>query len=139
MALLTWNIRGLSGARTKREILTVMTKYRLEIVGLLESRVRRRNHGKLMKSFEKGWQGFCNTLAWEETVGDSIWVLWNPQLWPADILVVHKQLIHALLTNSGGLELLITFIHGRGAEEERRLMWAEIINISLTFRNGNYV
>lgn len=116
MALLEWNIKGLKGAKTKRDVLTVMNKFRIEIIGLLESRVRRRNQSKVMREFERQWSGCLNFVVWEEEVANSIWVLWNPQIWIVDIQVIHKQLIHGCFRNCGGLELLVTFVYVRGTE-----------------------
>lgn len=49
MALFKWSICRLNGAKAKREVLTIMAKFRLEIVGQLESRVKRKNQSKVMR------------------------------------------------------------------------------------------
>lgn len=83
MTLLSWNIRRLNGRKMKQEVVTLMCKFQLEIVGLLESQVRRKNYGKVIKSFEHDWKCVTNSVAWEVGDADSIWILWNPRLWIA--------------------------------------------------------
>lgn len=63
MVLIVWNVCGLSGGKTKKDVLTLMTRFRSEIVGLLESKVCRRNQSKVMRSFEKSQVGISNSMA----------------------------------------------------------------------------
>lgn len=75
MVLLMWNIRGLNGSKKRHESLTIMASVRHEIVGLMETQVRRRNQMKVMRSFIKSWEGLSNFENWEIDKGNSIWVL----------------------------------------------------------------
>lgn len=116
-----------------------MVKYQLEIVGLMESRVRRRNQGKVMRAFEKQWRGHLNTQAGGEAKGDSIWALWNPQLWEADILVMHKKLLHIMFRNWRRWVTTVTFVYIRGTEVERRELWDSIGRVATISKDKNWL
>lgn len=130
MVLLAWNIRGLNGSRCRREILLVMAKFRLEIVGLMEIRVCRRNQNRVMKIFSKLFARVSNSWAWESKTGISIWVLWNPSIWNTKILIVHKQFIHIRFCNNGGLVMVVTYVYGRITTAKRKLPEHEIPHLS---------
>lgn len=91
----------------------MMFKFQLEIVDLLESRMHQCHQLKVMKSFEREWSSVTNAEARGTDEGDSIWTLWNPRVWKAKVLLIHRQLIHVQFTNQGGLVVVITFAYGR--------------------------
>lgn len=77
MALFVWNVCGLKGGKTRREALTLMAKFHLEIVGFFKTLVRKKNFNKVIKGFEKNWNGVSNSSTWDEETRDSILVMWN--------------------------------------------------------------
>lgn len=54
MALLQWNVHGFSGVGRKRELLQLVNKYMIKIIGLMETKIRRTNQGKTKKKSLKG-------------------------------------------------------------------------------------
>lgn len=80
MVLFMWNVRGFNGIKIRREVHTLMVKMHVEIMRILESKVKKRNQAKDTKLFEDRWANITNVKAWEATKVNFIWVMWNPTL-----------------------------------------------------------
>lgn len=91
MVLPMWNVRGFNGSKIKRELLTLMAKKNLDIVGLLVIRVRRKNQAKVLKMFDCEWQGILNINEWELDKRDSIRVMWDSYIWSGEPLITKMK------------------------------------------------
>lgn len=75
MALLQWNVHGFSGVGRKRELLQLVNKYMIKIIGLMETKIRRTNQGKTKKKiFERVWETISNSEPFDPRRGFQ-WIL----------------------------------------------------------------
>lgn len=61
-------------------------KFNVEITSILETKIRRRNQRKTDEFFDQTWGCISNVAKCDTKRGDSIWILWNPQIWIANTL-----------------------------------------------------
>ena len=73
--LCTWNVRGLNDPQKAREIKKFIEINKLQMVGLVETKVRPHNSGKVQKRLKKGWHWINNNAA---SSRGRIWIGWNP-------------------------------------------------------------
>lgn len=75
MALMVWNIRGFNRKARKVEVLSLINKFDMEKIGILEMKIRRRNQMKVKECFGGHWSTTLNTAECSPKGGDSIWIL----------------------------------------------------------------
>ncbi|CAN1335421.1 hypothetical protein LINPERPRIM_LOCUS36733, partial [Linum perenne] len=72
MRALIWNVRGFNKYNKFKELQNFIYKFNLEVVAILEPRVRLINASDLFSSRFPGWHGeFC----YDKDLG-KIWLLW---------------------------------------------------------------
>lgn len=104
------NARGLNAPKNKHKILKLVEGKEVDIYDLLETKICPSRQTPTRHFFSGKWGGVSNSRASEAFQGDSIWVIWNKNLWHVDILVIKRQFIPTRFMDLGGLQIVITFI-----------------------------
>lgn len=56
MALMSWNIRGFSHVKNKCEVIWVVEKYGIDIMGIIETKIRANRKAPTMNCFGQQWR-----------------------------------------------------------------------------------
>lgn len=110
-------------AERQNELRRICTERRIKIFGALETKTRKDGFKEASEKWGAEW---CITRNGEEDDKDSIWLGWRANQWSATVLAVHKQYIHARMTNSGGYTFNLTVVYGEGMTVKRRTLWSGI-------------
>ncbi|KAK9698289.1 hypothetical protein RND81_08G093800, partial [Saponaria officinalis] len=86
-----WNIRGFNKPVKQLEVLRFLKDHKLDILGLLETRVKKSKAERILRKQFKGYNSFCN---YSTHHNGRIWVLWNPATIQVTVLEEHSQVVH---------------------------------------------
>lgn len=75
MALMVWNIRGLTATKNKREVSRIVLEKEVEVMGVLEMKIRSGRHVAERGFFVNELEMVFNICATETGKGDSIWAI----------------------------------------------------------------
>ena len=135
--LASWNIRGLNAPLKQKEIRKFIRGNSLDIVAVLETKVRESNSGIVKDSIggDLNWvnnYNFCHR--------GRIWVLWNGSSIRLRMLEQSEQFIHCEIeTVASGNKFMATFVYGDNGYIERRRLWEDIIRIYNNMGNTPWV
>ncbi|KAL9227927.1 hypothetical protein vseg_003561 [Gypsophila vaccaria] len=87
-----WNVRGMNSLAKQKEIKWFMQNNKVELFGLLETRVRRSNLNKVLANMDTKWSICTNYF---QHPGGRIWMLWNPMVIQVLSLETESQAIYA--------------------------------------------
>lgn len=74
MSVGAWNVRGLCGGKKRNEVKSIIRKEKLEIIGLLETKVRAINFAHLSRTFGLRVKVITNRENSRDRKPDRIWV-----------------------------------------------------------------
>lgn len=74
MNLCTWNIRGLNKPHKQKELRLFLRKYKVDVMGCLETRVKERKSARIISQVAREWNVCCNYNAHPN---GRIWLLWK--------------------------------------------------------------
>ncbi|KAL2225023.1 UNVERIFIED_CONTAM: hypothetical protein Sindi_3031700 [Sesamum indicum] len=115
-----WNVRGLNKKDHQLAIKDLISEYRLDFMGILETRVRINNVMHIQSFLLPHWKWFVDYA----TVGNRIWVAWDENVVDVHILYLGKQFMHCRVTHRANSEsLLITIVYGASEMIDRRSLW----------------
>ncbi|RAL43238.1 hypothetical protein DM860_015128 [Cuscuta australis] len=89
--ILCWNVRGLNGLNKQWEVRNMADKYKLNIMGILETKVRKSKEEDVRNKVLKSWGFYSNV---EHHPLGRIWVLWNKKKLVVHIMDSFDQAIH---------------------------------------------
>ncbi|KAL9244383.1 hypothetical protein vseg_018163 [Gypsophila vaccaria] len=87
-----WNVRGMNSHAKQREIKWFLDKNKLDLFGLLETKVASCSMNKVVSSVCEGWS-VCTNSSWHK--GGRVWLLWNPSKLNSNVLHIDSQCIVA--------------------------------------------
>jgi hypothetical protein len=86
-----WNVRGINKTEKQLEVAHLISYHNLSLVGLLETKVKRKGLGALYLRMFPDWC-LTSNLAWHD--GGRILVGWKSVDMQVDILSCHSHFIH---------------------------------------------
>lgn len=107
-----WNARGLNKVHKQFEVVRFLFTYNISLIGLLETKVKRKELGAFYLCVFPNWCVTTN-LAWHE--GGRIIVGWMNDDVQVNILVCTSQLIHIGCVPQTGSPFCCTFVYGSSA------------------------
>ncbi|KAK9689919.1 hypothetical protein RND81_09G090900 [Saponaria officinalis] len=116
-----WNVRGLNSLTKQKEIMWFLHKNKVDLFGLLETKIRSTNINKFAGVIGNNWS-FCTNHSCH--VGGRIWILWNPLMFQLLHIVVDAQVIHARVKLlCGNVDFWLSMVYGFNGANERRGLW----------------
>lgn len=97
--------------KRKREVLALCFKYDVDILGILETKIKRRRKSTTCNSFKERWTTISNSSTIDPREGDSIGVDWNPLAWDSEVLKISTQIIHIKFSNTSNLQFHVSFVY----------------------------
>ncbi|KAL2237248.1 UNVERIFIED_CONTAM: hypothetical protein Sindi_0916500 [Sesamum indicum] len=115
-----WNVRGLNKRDHQLALKDLISEYRLDFMGILETRVRFNNVMHIQSVLLPHWKWFVDYA----TVGNRIWVAWDDNIVDVHILDLGNQFMHCRVTHRTDSEsLIITIVYGASEMIDRRNLW----------------
>ena len=128
MNLACWNIRGLHLPHKLDEIHSLVHVNKVSIIGILETKVKRKSFPVIAKDLLRGWKVVSNHHC---HYNGRIWVMWNPDIVDVDILLSSSQIMHLAVTV---IEKQVTFhaafVYAFNYYLDRVPLWRSIQNIA---------
>ncbi|KAL9246159.1 hypothetical protein vseg_019731 [Gypsophila vaccaria] len=119
-----WNVRGLNSLTKQKEINWFLRTNKVELFGLLETRVRSSNMNKVIANLDMKWSICTN---YSHHPGGRIWLLWNHLIFQVLCLETESQAIHAKCQlQSDGRVFWITMVYGFNKLAEREELWQSL-------------
>ncbi|KAL9242124.1 hypothetical protein vseg_016156 [Gypsophila vaccaria] len=119
-----WNVCGLNSLTKQKEINWFHRNNKVELFGLLETRVRSINMNKVLANFDMKWSICTN---YSHHLGGRIWLLWNHLIFQVLCLETEIQAIHAKCQlNSDGRVVWLTMVYGFNKLAEREELWQSL-------------
>ncbi|XP_050207497.1 uncharacterized protein LOC126656916 [Mercurialis annua] len=113
-----WNIRGINNPLKQSEMVALINKFKLKIVGIVESRVNESNFNKVWLSLSnklQNWDIYTNYVC--SYIG-RIWVVYSKDCLNVRVINTHKQAIH-MRVHLDQRVLTISLIYGSYISSER--------------------
>ncbi|XP_021754567.1 uncharacterized protein LOC110719898 [Chenopodium quinoa] len=123
-----WNTRGLSNSDRLCDVLNFIKQQDIGLFGLLETKVKAKNFGKVFSNFGGEWSVCAN---YSKCVGGRIWVIWRPGVFQVTIVRIDSQCIHAqVFHRASGLNFSLTVVYGFNEPARREELWQHLGEIS---------
>ena len=98
--LAVWNVRGLNKRDHQLALKDLISEYRLDFMGILETRVRINNVMHIQSFLLPHWKWFVDYA----TVGNRIWIAWDDNVVDVHILDLGNQFMHCRVTHKANSE-----------------------------------
>ncbi|KAL2224389.1 UNVERIFIED_CONTAM: hypothetical protein Sindi_3015200 [Sesamum indicum] len=123
-----WNVRGLNKRDHQLAVQDIVTEFRLQLFGLLETRVRINNVAAIQSFLLPNWKWFVDY----GMVGNRIWIAWDDNFIDVDVVECGTQFIHCLVYIRLIREsIAIIMIYGATEVADRRELWGSLETIAL--------
>lgn len=131
MKLLFWNVRGCKKPFKQKEIKALLLKHKIDVCGLLETRVKNSNFLRISQKIFRNWHVINN---YQFAGNGRIWLDYNSNKVSITVLEACNQGICVKMGIVGtDHELLFSAIYGCNSEEERRGLWSFITMINTKY------
>ncbi|XP_074270956.1 uncharacterized protein LOC141594869 [Silene latifolia] len=132
MIISSWNIRGLNDPIKQQEIKGYLVKNKVEVFGLLETRVKITNSAAIIRNFP-----FYSVLNnYSHHYNGRIWVFLDSRKITLLNSRFHDQLIHLhLLHHFSNQTIFVTMIYGSNDGGDRYRLWEELRSVAGTVTN----
>ena len=112
-----WNVRGLNKRDHQLAVKDIVAEFRLQFLGLLETRVRINNVSHIQAFLLPQWKWFVDY----GSSGNRIWIAWDENFIDVDVVECGTQFIHCHVNIRALHEsIAITVIYGANELVERR-------------------
>lgn len=132
--IFSWNVRGLNKVNKQIEVARLLSLNNISLLGLLETKVKRKGLGALYLRMCPNWCLTTN-LAWHN--GGRIIVGWKSDELQVNIVTCSSQLIHISVTPKNNPSFFCTFVYGASEKNARlqlfQVLHALSLNISLAW------
>ncbi|KAL1532348.1 hypothetical protein AAHA92_32372 [Salvia divinorum] len=126
MIVATWNVRGMQQLPRQAAIADFVHKHKIDVVGLLETKLKKQNVEYFLKNKFNEWKAVDNF----ELINNSrMLLLWNPRRVELEVVSVEEQAIHAkirCLTSNNSFNF--TLVYGLHSVPDRRPLWDSLID-----------
>ncbi|KAK9681949.1 hypothetical protein RND81_10G039200 [Saponaria officinalis] len=127
MKLAFWNIRGVNRPSKQQELRHFLLKHKVNMMGLVETRVKTQNAGIIgAKLFGHNW-GLVNNYQYNPN--GRIWLAWNKASINFEVLYLSAQLVTGVV-NTGFCTFWFTVVYGFNTRMGRQELWAELASLS---------
>ncbi|XP_021766985.1 uncharacterized protein LOC110731431 [Chenopodium quinoa] len=124
-----WNVRGLNDHGKVASVKRLLHSHSVDVIGLLETKVKSKNVFTYQKKFGSSWLWVCN---YDHSPKGRIWLGWNADRVTVNVLKIHEQFIHcSVLFKDLSTQIHLTVIYGLHSIHDRLPMWEGIRNISI--------
>ena len=122
--ILCCNVRGLNNSDKQVAIKKLISQQQVGLLGLLETRIKTPNMGKVYLKMFSEWC-FSNNNPWH--AGGRIIIAWKPSIFHVNIVLCTSQIMHLKVELiSRGVTFFVTFVYGFNKEESRKSLWKEL-------------
>ena len=133
MIISSWNIRGLNCPIKQKEITKFISNNQIDVMGIIETKVRIPNQVKIQNNFMPHWKFVTNS---DPHSVDRIWVVWNPEKVSLTVSFCTQQLIHVFISSNDQLtKFEASFIYGSNNIQDRRVLWSDLRRVSASYDN----
>lgn len=123
MEIFGWNVRGLNDPAKHREVSSVFWKNKVDVFGILETRVKAHKADKLMNKCFRESSYFCNYTSHSN---GHIMLVWRHSV-KLEVVFSSAQCAHCKVSSwDGKIEFFCTFVHAFNSVEGRRQLWADL-------------
>ncbi|KAL2237639.1 UNVERIFIED_CONTAM: hypothetical protein Sindi_0955600 [Sesamum indicum] len=123
-----WNVRGLNKQDHQLAVKDIVAEFRLQFLGLLETRVRINNVSHIQAFLLPQWKWFVDY----GSSGNRIWIAWDENFIDVDVVECGTQFIHCHVNIRALHEsIAITVIYGANELVERRALWDSMETIAM--------
>ncbi|KAL2237643.1 UNVERIFIED_CONTAM: hypothetical protein Sindi_0956000 [Sesamum indicum] len=123
-----WNVRGLNKQDHQLAVKDIVAEFRLQFLGLLETRVRINNVSHIQAFLLPQWKWFVDY----GSSGNRIWIAWDENFIDVDVVECSTQFIHCHVNIRALHEsIAITVIYGANELVERRALWDSMETIAM--------
>lgn len=121
MILTTWNIRGFNDPNKVPVVKALLRNHSVNMLGLLETKVKAKNTLKIQKKFGLNWKWKTND---DFSNKGRIWVGWKDDDLDVQIILCHEQFIQCLVeTKDRKHKIHVYVIYGLNTVQDRKIMW----------------
>ncbi|KAL2228522.1 UNVERIFIED_CONTAM: hypothetical protein Sindi_1831900 [Sesamum indicum] len=122
------NVRGLNKRDHQLAVKDIVAEFRLQFLGLLETRVRINNVSHIQAFLLPQWKWFVDY----GSSGNWIWIAWDENFIDVDVVECGTQFIHCHVNIRALHEsIAITVIYGANELVERRALWGSMETIAM--------
>ena len=130
MIVASWNVCGVNEPHKQKEVRSLISKHRISLLGLNETRTQSSKHLSIIHSICPSWRYFTN---YSSNPSGRIWIMWDSALLDVLILSSTDQVIHIqALDIQNQSTMMISFVYGHNDYMLRRDLWASIRSFSST-------
>ncbi|KAK9723972.1 hypothetical protein RND81_05G038200 [Saponaria officinalis] len=127
MKLAFWNIRGVNRPSKQQELRHFLLKHKVNMMGLVETRVKTQNAGIIgAKLFGHNW-GLVNNYQYHPN--GRIWLAWNIASINFEVLYLSAQLVTGVV-NTGFCTFWLSVVYGFNTRMGRHELWAKLASLS---------
>lgn len=128
MIIWTWNIRGINDPNKIRVVIELVSKYKVNVIGILGTTIRP-NISKVIRKLGKKWTWSHN---YSYSHKGHIWVGWDEQWVSVTVLTSSKQCITIKVQGKGGqTSINVTIVYGLHTIMHRRALWDELRSVNV--------
>ncbi|XP_074290333.1 uncharacterized protein LOC141617062 [Silene latifolia] len=125
MIISTWNIRGFNKLAKNLEVLHFLKTKKIDILGLLETRVKQSKAKRILKTKFSKYNHCCN---YNSHHNGRIWLLWDPASVNLSILQEEAQVVHCFVHHlSTGRKFHLSVVYGSNSAVYRRRLWDSML------------
>ena len=123
-----WNVHGLNKRDHQLAVKDIVAEFRLQFLGLLETRVRINNVAVIQSFLLPNWKWFVDY----GLVGNQLWIAWDDNFIDVDVVECGTQFIHCLVyIRSLRESIAIIVIYGAMEVADRRELWGSLKTIAM--------
>jgi exonuclease III len=120
----SWNIRGLNSPLKQHEVVSLMRRNKIDILGLMETKSTASKVTFMHKFRLKNWKFVSNVAVASNA---RIVIYWNPSTVNVDMLHISAQGIHVLICSlETQISFAATFVYGYNTISARRDLWEDL-------------
>ncbi|XP_074301073.1 uncharacterized protein LOC141632425 [Silene latifolia] len=128
MKISSWNIRGGNDPIKQPEVLEFLRLHQVDIMGVLETRIKEKKAKKVIHNKFKAFKVICNYNA---HVNGRIWLVWKPTTVDIHPLIIHSQFIHCeVFHHATYTKFHLTMIYASNNARARDDLWHNLHTIS---------
>ncbi|XP_074266898.1 uncharacterized protein LOC141590190 [Silene latifolia] len=121
MKIASWNVRGLNCPLKQNVVRDFLTQNHLDVVALLETRVKIGNAPRILNTSFRHWDSICN---YDHHYDGRIWLLYNPFNVTVSVHSIGDQWIsYSVLHKVSSTSLNLTVVYGSNDAAERNALW----------------
>ncbi|KAL2249850.1 UNVERIFIED_CONTAM: hypothetical protein Sindi_2458700 [Sesamum indicum] len=123
-----WNVRGLNKRDHQLAVRDIIAEFRLQFLGLLETRVRFNNAAQIQSFLLPHWKWYMDY----GSSGNRVWIAWDDNFIDVEVVECGTQFIHCLVNIRAIHEsVAVTIAYGAIKVVDRRELWSALENLAI--------